>query len=218
MEEPTLVISELYLSIQGESTWAGLPCTFIRLTGCPLRCSYCDTEYAFFGGQRMVLSRILSQVHELGCPLVEVTGGEPLAQRECITLLHALLEQGYTVLLETSGAYSLREVPTEVHRIVDLKCPSSGEMHRNCWENISLLTLRDEVKFVVGTREDYEWAQDQIHQHRLFDRCGAVLFSPVWGQLAPRELASWLLADHLFAARLQIQLHKVIWPTESRGV
>jgi 7-carboxy-7-deazaguanine synthase len=133
-------------------------------------------------------------------------------------LLHALLEQKYTVLLETSGAYSLRDVPPTVHRIVDLKCPSSGEMERNCWENIELLTTRDEIKFVVGSREDYEWARSQIHQHSLFDRCKAVLFSPVWGKLALSDLASWMLTDRLFSARLQVQLHKVIWPAEARGV
>lgn len=217
-DEPTLLVNELYLSIQGESTWAGYPCVFVRLTGCPLRCTYCDSEYAFVGGERLTLTEVLERVGRYECPLVEVTGGEPLAQPHCVTLLAELLARGYRVLLETSGAYSIADVPREVCKIMDLKCPSSGEMHRNNWANIELLQPHDEVKFVLGTREDYEWAKQICREYALEQRCGAVLFSTVFGKLAPATLAQWILEDRLFQVRLQLQLHKYIWPPDTRGV
>lgn len=217
-QRPTLLVSEIFLSIQGESSWAGCPCTFVRLTGCPLRCSYCDTEYAFTGGERLPLSEILVRVDKFGCPLVEVTGGEPLAQPHCHELLQALVSRGYRVLLETSGTFSIESIPRTVHKIVDLKCPSSGEMERNLWANIELLTPHDEIKFVIGTREDYEWAKTVFAQHNLSKRCRAVLFSPVFGKLPATELSRWILEDKLFDVRLQLQLHKYIWPPDARGV
>lgn len=213
-----LLVYEIYLSTQGESTWAGLPCTFVRLTGCPLRCTYCDTEYAFTGGKRMTVGEILDQVEALGCPLVEVTGGEPLAQPGCISLLQALLATGNQVLLETSGAYPIAPVPREVHKIVDLKCPSSGEQQRNVYENLTHLATHDEVKFVLGTREDYEWARQQVRKHDLPARCRSVLFSCVFGKLEPAQLVEWMLADRLWKVRMQLQAHKFIWAPETRGV
>lgn len=213
-----LQITEIYLSVQGESTFAGLPCTFIRLTGCPLRCTYCDTEYAFYGGSKVALDDVLTKVRDYGCPLVEVTGGEPLAQPNCIPLLQALLDSGHTVLLETSGAYTLASVPREVRKIVDLKCPSSGEQHRNLYENMELLAPHDEVKFVLGSREDYEWAVEQVRSYNLPERCAAVLFSCVFGKLEPATLVDWMVADKLFSVRMQLQAHKFIWPPDTKGV
>lgn len=213
-----LQITEIYLSVQGESTWAGLPCTFIRLTGCPLRCTYCDTEYAFYGGDKIALEDILAKAREYGCPLVEVTGGEPLAQPNCIALLQALVDENYTVLLETSGAYTLANVPAAVRKIVDLKCPSSGEQHRNLYENMDMLRPHDEVKFVMGTRADYDWAKQQVLKFDLPNRCAAVLFSCVFGQLDPATLVDWMTADRLFEVRMQLQAHKFIWPPETKGV
>ena len=213
-----LLVHEIYLSVQGESTWAGVPCTFVRLTGCPLRCTYCDTEYAFTGGQRMTLDAVMAQVRELGCPLVEVTGGEPLAQSACIGLLEALLADGRTVMLETSGALPIDRVPREVHKIVDMKCPSSGEMARNLEANLALLAPHDEVKFVMGTREDYEWSRELVRRHDLEGRVAAVLFSCVFGALEPHTLVDWMLADKLFGVRFQLQAHKFIWPPNERGV
>lgn len=213
-----LQITEIYLSVQGESTWSGLPCTFIRLTGCPLRCTYCDTEYAFFGGEKIALEAILQRVSELGCPLVQMTGGEPLAQPNCIPLLQALVDAGYTVLLETSGAFPIENVPAEVIRIVDLKCPSSGEIHRNLFENLEHLQPHDEVKFVMGSREDYEWSRDQVLAHNLQDRVNSVLFSCVFGKIEPAEVIQWLLEDRLWKVRFQLQAHKFIWPPDAKGV
>jgi len=213
-----LMITEIYLSVQGESTWVGQPCTFIRLTGCPLRCTYCDTEYAFYGGTRMDLAEVMARTGELGCPLVEVTGGEPLAQPNCTALLQALLDAGYTVLLETSGAYSIENVPRAVHKIVDLKCPSSGEMHRNLYENMNLLAPEDEVKFVLGSREDYDWSKEQVHKYGLPEKCRAVLFSCVFGKLEPAQLVEWMVEDKLFGVRFQLQAHKFIWPPDAKGV
>lgn len=217
--KPTrLQITEIYLSVQGESTWTGLPCTFIRLTGCPLRCTYCDTEYAFFGGQKMELSAIMDRIRELGCKLVEVTGGEPLAQPNCMDLLDTLIADGYTVLLETSGAYPIAAVPHDVVRIVDLKCPSSGEMHRNLYENMEHLQMHDEVKFVLGSREDYEWAVAQVLQYGLVEKVRAVLFSCVFGKLEPTALIQWMLDDKLNQVRFQLQVHKFVWPPDMKGV
>lgn len=213
-----LQITEIYLSVQGESTWSGLPCTFIRLTGCPLRCTYCDTEYAFFGGEKMDVDAIMQRVEGMRCPLVEVTGGEPLAQPNCIPLLQRLVEAGYTVLLETSGAFPIAKVPAEVVRIVDLKCPSSGEQHRNLFENLHHLQPHDEVKFVMGSREDYEWARDQVLEFALQDNVNSVLFSCVFGRLEPADVIQWMLDDQLWKVRFQLQAHKFIWPPDAKGV
>lgn len=213
-----LQITEIYPSVQGESTWAGVPCTFVRLTGCPLRCTYCDSAYAFFGGENLEIREILARVREIGCPLVEVTGGEPLAQPNSILLLQQLLDGGFTALLETSGAYPISYVPREVHKIVDLKCPSSGEEHRNLWENVEFLAPHDEVKFVIGTREDYDWARRMVAGHRIADRCRAVLFSCVFGKLEPADLSRWMLEDRMYGVRMQLQAHKYIWPPDQRGV
>lgn len=214
----TLRICEMFLSIQGESTWAGLPCFFIRFAGCALRCAWCDTTYSFEGGARMRLASILRAVQEAGCSLVELTGGEPLAQRACGDLAALLIDAGCTVLVETSGALPIDRLPEQAIRIMDLKCPDSGMCDRNHWPNIALLHPdRDEVKFVCASRRDYEWGRDTLWQHALHTRCKAVLFSPVLGRLAPKDLAEWILADAL-PARLHLQLHKFIWPPEQRGV
>ena len=217
-----LRITEIFHSIQGESTWAGLPCTFIRLTGCPLRCVWCDTTYAFHGGQRMTLDKILARVDEIGTPLVELTGGEPLVHRNAFRLADMLLERGYTVLVETSGAVDVAPLDPRVHKIMDLKCPGSGEEGRNLWSNLDHLTGRDEVKFVIRDRRDYEWARDVIRERGLADRVRAgelraLLFSPVWGELDFKDLAAWVLEDRL-PVRYQIQLHKVIWGPNVPGV
>ena len=212
-----LTVNEIYLSVQGESTWAGLPCVFVRLTFCDLRCTYCDTEYAFYEGNKMALGEIVEKVRSFGCPLVEVTGGEPLLQPNCVPLLHMLCEAGFTVLLETSGAHDIAEVDPRVHRIMDLKTPSSGEEGRNLYANIAHLTPRDELKFVVGSREDYEWAREKIRGHDLATKVNSVLLSPVFGKIAPSDMVSWMLEDKL-PARFQLQMHKFIWEPRARGV
>ncbi|MGI9114907.1 MAG: radical SAM protein [Chthoniobacterales bacterium] len=217
MREPTLTIHEIYRSIQGESTWAGLPCVFVRLTFCNLRCTYCDTTQAFYQGEKKTLPEILATVTAFDCPLVEITGGEPLLQKNVLPLMSALADSSKTVLLETSGAHDISSVDPRVHRIMDLKTPSSGESHRNLWANIAHLTMRDEVKFVIGSREDYEWSRDSLREHNLSARCRAILFSPIFGRIEPREIAEWILADKL-PVRFQLQLHKFIWPPEARGV
>jgi 7-carboxy-7-deazaguanine synthase len=209
-------VTEIFHSIQGESTFAGLPCVFVRLTGCPLRCTWCDTAYAFFGGTERSIEDILGRVRSYGCPLVEVTGGEPLAQAETTTLLHRLCHDGFTVLLETSGAVDTSTVDPSVRIILDVKCPGSGMTDRMHWPNVERLRARDEVKFVIQDRIDYEWAKDILQQFHLTDRC-PVHFSPVFGTLDPRQLAEWLLEDRL-GARLQLQLHKHIWAPDMRGV
>ena len=217
-----LRVTEIFHSIQGESTWAGLPCTFIRLTGCPLRCVWCDTEYAFHGGERMTLDEIVARVDEIGTPIVELTGGEPLIHRNAFRLAAMLLDRGYTVLVETSGAVDVAPLDPRVHKIMDLKCPGSGEEARNLWPNLDHLTGRDEVKFVIRDRRDYEWARDVIRDRGLADRVRAgelraLLFSPVWDELDFQDLAAWILEDRL-PVRLQIQLHKVIWGANVPGV
>ena len=212
-----LTVNEIYLSVQGESTWAGLPCVFVRLTFCDLRCTYCDTEYAFYEGNKMALGEIVEKVRSFGCPLVEVTGGEPLLQPNCVPLLHMLCEAGFTVLLETSGAHDIAAVDPRVHRIMDLKTPSSGEEGRNLYANIAHLTPRDELKFVVGSREDYEWAREKIRGHDLATKVNSVLLSPVFGKIAPSDMVSWMLEDKL-PARFQLQMHKFIWEPRARGV
>lgn len=214
---PTLTVNEIYHSIQGESTWAGRPCVFVRLTFCDLRCNYCDTAYAFYEGEKIPLPEILKRVRMFECPLVEITGGEPLLQKNVLPLMTMLADAGMVVLLETSGAHDISEVDARVHRIMDLKTPGSGECERNLWSNISRLTGRDEVKFVIGSREDYEWSRERMREHTLSQRCRAVLFSPIFGRIQPREIVEWMLADKL-EARFQLQMHKFIWSPTARGV
>jgi 7-carboxy-7-deazaguanine synthase len=213
----SLTINEIYHSVQGESTWAGRPCVFVRLTFCDLRCSYCDTEYAFYEGQKRPLEEIVSQVAAFQCPLVEVTGGEPLLQKNVLPLMTMLCDAGHTVLLETSGAHDIALVDQRVHRIMDLKTPGSGEVEKNLWSNIEHLTQRDEVKFVIGSREDYEWSREKVNRFNLPARCHAVLFSPIFGRIDPREIVEWILADRL-NVRFQLQMHKFIWSPTKRGV
>lgn len=215
--EKTLTVNEIYQSIQGESTFVGRPCAFVRLTFCDLRCNYCDTEYAFYEGKKMPLNAIVDLVAKFNCPLVEITGGEPLLQKNVLPLMLILCDAGHTVLLETSGAHDISSVDSRVHRIMDLKTPGSGEVERNLWSNMEHLTARDEVKIVIGSREDYEWAKDKIDQHGLTKRCGAVLLSPIFGRIEPRQIVEWMLADKL-EARFQLQMHKFIWPPAQRGV
>jgi 7-carboxy-7-deazaguanine synthase len=244
----TLVVNEIYLSLQGESTFAGLPCVFIRLTSCDLRCSYCDTAYAFTEGKKKTLAEVLEKVHELAkpffnsklktenskLPLVELTGGEPLLQKNSWLLMQQLCDDGFTVLIETSGAHDISKIDPRVRRIMDLKCPSSGEVGRNLFSNLAHLKATDEIKFVIGTQEDYEWAKEQIAEHKLAGLC-PLLFSWVH-PLAPqqqnkvlkqvptgltpitrKELVEKIIADAL-PVRFQIQQHKIIWPPEQRGV
>jgi 7-carboxy-7-deazaguanine synthase len=213
----TLKVNEVYLSIQGESTWAGLRCAFVRLTACDLRCTYCDTAYAFYEGVKRTLGDVLDEVLGLRSPLVEITGGEPLLQKNVLPLMRMLCDAGKTVLVETSGAHDISGIDPRVHRIMDLKTPSSGECARNLYSNIPHLTQRDEVKFVIGSREDYEWSRAQVLEHQLSRRCGAVLFSPVFGAIAPVKIVEWMLADNL-EARFQLQLHKFIWDPKAKGV
>jgi len=220
--EPFLWITEIFHSIQGESTWAGAPCTFVRLTGCPLRCVWCDTEYAFHGGERMTLGEIVARVREVGTPLVEVTGGEPLAQANAFPLVRMLLDDGFSVLVETSGAFDVAPLDPRAHKIMDLKCPGSGECARNLWANLSHLTERDEIKFVVKDREDYEWTRTVIAERGLDRRVadgslGALLVSPVWGEVNLEALAGWILEDRL-PVRFQMQLHKLVWGPARTGV
>ena len=212
-----LTVNEIFYSIQGESTRAGRPCVFVRLTACDLRCSWCDTEYAFHEGQKRSLEDVLAEVNRYDCPLVEITGGEPLLQEEVYPLMERLLAGGRTVLLETGGHRSTARVPGAVVKIVDVKCPGSGEADKNDWSNLAALAPHDEVKFVIKDRADYEFAKDVILRHEPVSRCAAVLMSPVHGELEPRQLSEWMLADHL-PARLQLQIHKFIWPAATRGV
>jgi 7-carboxy-7-deazaguanine synthase len=219
---PSLRVTEIFRSIQGESTWAGLPCTFVRLTGCPLRCVWCDTAYAFHGGERRTLDDIEEAVARHGTPLVEITGGEPLVQRHTATLAKRLLDAGYTVLVETSGALDVSPLDPRAHRIMDLKCPGSGEVERNLWTNLDHLTVRDEVKFVIAGRADWEWTEDVIRARGLDVRVregslGALLVSPVWDAVALDVLAGWVLASGL-PVRMQIQLHKLVWGAHATGV
>ncbi|MBE8716774.1 7-carboxy-7-deazaguanine synthase QueE [Cellvibrio polysaccharolyticus] len=210
MTDATLKITEIFYSLQGESNTVGLPTVFVRLTGCPLRCGYCDSEYAFYGGTRMSLDAICDEVASHNPRYICVTGGEPLAQRECLTLLTRLCDAGYDVSLETSGALPIDNVDPRVSRVVDLKTPGSDEVARNRYENMALLTARDQVKFVICSREDYEWARFKVDEYALVQRAGEVLFSPAFGQITPLSLAEWILADNL-PVRFQLQLHKLLW-------
>lgn len=209
-------VTEIFHSIQGESSFAGRPCVFVRLTGCPLRCSWCDSEYTFHGGVHMALDEVLARVRGYGCPLVEVTGGEPLHQPEALTLLSHLCQEGYEVLVETSGALDIAGVDRRAHIVMDVKCPGSGMADRMRWENVALLGAKDEAKFVIKDRADYDWARDFVRQHDLARRC-TVLFGPVFAELDPRDLAEWILADGL-PVRFQLQLHKYVWDPHMRGV
>ncbi|AOS95653.1 7-carboxy-7-deazaguanine synthase [Microbulbifer aggregans] len=206
----SLRISEIFYSLQGEARDSGLPTVFVRLTGCPLRCTYCDSEYAFYGGERMTLAAILDKVRSYPARYVCVTGGEPLAQPNCLPLLVALCDAGYRVSLETSGAMPVEAVDPRVSRVVDLKTPASGEQHRNRLENIAALTEHDQVKFVICDRGDYEWARFTVDQYSLTERVGEVLFSPSYEQLEARQLAEWILEDGLLV-RMQLQTHKLLW-------
>ena len=208
--EVKLRITEVFCSLQGESRTIGRPTTFVRLTGCPLRCHYCDTEYAFSGGELLTLSEILDRVRRFGVPHVTVTGGEPLAQVEARQLMELLVEAGFKVSLETSGALSIADIDPNVSVVMDLKTPGSGESHRNLMENISLLKSSDQVKFVITSREDYEWARFQLDQFGLDRRVDDVLFSPSFGEVQPTILAAWILEDRL-PVRMQLQLHKILW-------
>ncbi len=219
---PFLRVTEIFHSIQGESTWSGLPCTFVRLTGCPLRCVWCDTEYAFHGGERVALDAIVAKVRSIGTRLVEITGGEPLVHPNAFRLAEMLLNDGFTVLVETSGSVDVAPLDPRAHKIMDLKCPGSGEVDKNLWDNLDQLTVRDEVKFVLADRTDYEWTRDVIRERELDRRLedgtlAALLVSPVWDGLDLADLARWVLEDRL-PVRLQTQLHKHIWEPDARGV
>jgi 7-carboxy-7-deazaguanine synthase len=207
-----LKITEIFLSLQGEARDAGWPTVFVRLTGCPLRCQYCDTAYAFFGGVWCGIDEILAEVASYGVRHVCVTGGEPLAQKRCLDLLHRLCDAGYRVSLETSGAIDVSDVDPRVSRVVDIKTPGSAEVERNLWENLPLLTAHDQIKFVICSREDYDWARGIVAEHRLSDRCD-VLFSPSKSDITARDLADWIVQDRLLV-KFQMQLHKILWDDE----
>lgn len=213
----SLNVNEIYESIQGESSWAGLRCVFVRLTACDLRCTYCDTEYAFYKGTRRAVQEIFDEVMALDCPLIEMTGGEPLLQRNVLPLMTMFCDEEKTVLIETSGAHDISKIDARVHRIMDLKTPSSGECARNLFANVEHLTRDDEVKFVIGSREDYEWSREQVRKFDLAGRVGSVLFSPVFGEIEPVEIVDWIVADKL-PVRFQLQMHKFIWDPMAKGV
>lgn len=213
LADESLRISEIFFSLQGETSRVGLPTVFVRLTGCPLRCTYCDTTYAFTGGQTMSLQSILQQVAQYSPRFITVTGGEPLAQKNSLLLMRALCDAGYEVSLETGGMLDVSGVDERVSKVVDLKTPASGEMAKNLLSNLEHLNPQDEIKFVLCGEADYQWAKQMMTEHRLAERCD-VLFSPAQGQLAPKELAEWILRDHL-PVRLQVQLHKILWGNEA---
>ena len=212
-----LTVNEIFHSIQGESTHTGRPCVFVRLTACDLRCSWCDTPYAFTEGRKMSVDDVVERVREYGCDVVEITGGEPLLQKEVYPLMERLLDDGRTVMLETGGHLSADDVPAGVVRVIDIKCPGSGESEKVHWPNLDRLRSSDELKFVIKDRTDYDFAREVVIRHDLLTRCAAVLFSPVHGVLDPKQLAEWILADRL-PVRLQLQAHKYIWSPETRGV
>jgi len=212
----SLKINEIYYSVQGESTHSGCPCIFIRLTYCNLRCSYCDTEYAFYDGKDMEITDIISEIKRWDCNLVEVTGGEPLFQDECIDLLNELVNSNYEVMLETGGSLSISDVPKKVVKIVDFKCPSSGMVKKNLWSIVDDLQAHDEVKFVIGNREDFDWAKDRITEYSM-DKICTLLFSPTFGEINPQQIVEWILAENL-PVRMQLQMHKMIWSPEEKGV
>ncbi len=212
-----MVVTEIFKSIQGESTYAGLPCVFVRLTGCNLRCHWCDTAYAFYGGQNIAVGEVLARVRRFGVKLVELTGGEPLLQKEIYPLLDQLLAEDYRVLVETSGERDVSLLPRPVVKVVDVKCPGSGEEGKFCFANLTALDSKDQIKFVILDERDYEYARQFVTKHQLQKLVNEVIFSPVFGQLHPRKLAEWILRDGL-EVRLGLQLHKFIWDPEARGV
>ena len=212
----SLKVNEIYFSIQGESSFAGLPCVFVRLTGCNLRCVWCDTEYAFYEGEWKSLDQIVAEAAQFGCQLVELTGGEPLLQKESFALVDKLVEAGFKVLIETGGSISLEKLNPEAIKIMDIKCPGSQMAHKNYWENINYLTPKDEVKFVLADRADYDWAVDIMRKHQL-DIKATVLFSTVFGAIEPVKVVEWILQDKL-PVRFQLQMHKFIWHPETKGV
>lgn len=216
-DENTLVVNEIFFSIQGESSWMGLPCVFVRLTYCDLRCAWCDTEYAFYEGVEMTIDEIIEKVKSYNCKLVEITGGEPLFQENSIKLMKKLCDENFTVLLETGGHRDISQVDKRVHIIMDIKCPGSKMSHKNRWENINYLSKKDEVKFVIKDRVDYEWAKEIIEKFKLYEKVGTILFSPVFGEIEPVTLARWMLEDKL-PVRFQLQMHKYIWSPDARGV
>lgn len=212
-----MVITEIFKSIQGESTYIGLPCVFVRFTGCNLRCHWCDTAYAFHGGRKMSVDEVLAKVRQLGGKLVELTGGEPLLQQEICPLADRLLAEGYRVLVETNGERNIGQLPREVVKVVDVKCPGSGEEGKFCFDNLALLERKDEIKFVILTEDDYVYARDFLLKHKLHQYVDEVILSPVFGRLAPRSLAEWVLRDGI-EARIGLQLHKLLWDPAARGV
>jgi 7-carboxy-7-deazaguanine synthase len=217
-----LKINEIFYSIQGESSHAGKPCVFVRLTYCNLRCTYCDTEYAFYDGRDQTLDEIISEVKKYSCPTVEITGGEPLMQKPVLELMKRLCDEGFDVMLETGGSLDISPVDRRVIKIVDFKCPSSAMVAKNNYENVNHLLAHDEVKFVVGTREDYEWALDFLRKNKIHTKVKAVLFSPVFDRIEPVEIVDWMLADQLQKdipnIRFQLQMHKFVWAPQTRGV
>ena len=212
----SLKVNEIYYSIQGESTHVGRPCIFIRLTYCNLRCTYCDTEYAFYEGKDIEIPEIMAKIKQWNCNLVEVTGGEPLFQDECIDLLNELTNQNYEVLLETGGSLSISDVPIEIVKIVDFKCPSSGMDKKNLWSIVNDLQPHDEVKFVIGDREDFDWAKEMLNKYSLNEKC-SILFSPTFGKIDPSLIVEWILEGDI-PVRMQLQMHKHIWESERKGV
>ena len=212
----SLKVNEIYYSIQGESTHVGRPCIFIRLTYCNLRCTYCDTEYAFYEGKDIEIPEIMAKIKQWNCNLVEVTGGEPLFQDECIDLLNELMNQNYEVLLETGGSLSISDVPIEIIKIVDFKCPSSGMEKKNLWSIVNDLQPHDEVKFVIGDREDFDWAKEMLNKYSLNKKC-SILFSPTFGKIDPSLIVEWILEGDI-PVRMQLQMHKHIWESEGKGV
>ena len=211
-----LKINEIYYSVQGESTHAGRPCVFIRLTYCNLRCTYCDSEYAFYEGKDMEITHIMNEIKQWDCNLVEVTGGEPLFQDKCINLLNELVNSNYEVMLETGGSLSISDVPKKVIKIVDFKCPSSAMEKKNLWSIVEDLQPNDEVKFVIGNREDFDWAKDRIAEYSL-DKICTLLFSPTFGKIDPQLIVEWILVENL-PVRMQMQMHKMIWSPDKQGV
>jgi 7-carboxy-7-deazaguanine synthase len=215
-EKNNLKVNEIFYSIQGESSFAGLPCVFVRLTYCNLRCSFCDTEYAFFEGTEMTVDNIIDKVSEYGCRLVEITGGEPLIQANVLQLMTKLSDKGFQVLLETAGHMDISQVDERIHRIMDVKCPTSNESDKMRWENFNYLTNKDEVKFVIGDKTDFDYAVNVINKYKLDKKCG-ILFSPVFDKIDNELLADWILEKNI-PVRMQLQMHKYIWPPDDRGV
>jgi 7-carboxy-7-deazaguanine synthase len=212
-----LKVNEIYYSVQGESTYAGLPCVFVRLTFCNLRCTYCDTEYAFYEGNDLSIQQIIDEIKKYNCKLVEITGGEPLVQMdECLGLMKQLSDEGFEILIETGGSLSIKDIDPRVKVIMDLKCPSSGMEKKNLYENIIYLKQTDELKFVIGSREDYDWTVDVLKRYDIENKC-ELLFSVVFGKLEPVQLVNWILEDNL-NVRFQLQMHKFIWHPETKGV